>query len=483
MTASRGFVTILYHFRNYFGTEIATRGLSFVSLIVYANLLTPEEFGSFSVFMSYVGIAAILLTLNMHTALGRYCYEKSDNFNQFFSTSVILTTACLVVASAALLVFGEKVDAMMGVTHGLLVPLIILVLINVSFAIFLQVLQPQRESMKIGKVNVLNAYLGFGTGTALAYALKYDKHLGFIYGQMAVGLLSMAYIIHQLKRYFTFTFEKESLRYILTYSLPLLPYVLCGQVLDQFGRIMINNYAGSADAGLYSFAQNIGMLLSVFISALLTAWTPDYFEDIENKDYSKLNSDIDKMLRLIAFIAAGLILFGGDIGSVMGSGAYRAALYLIPIFVLGFFFTALWQVYGRALGYTRKTYLISFVAITAICINVGLTVHLVPLYGYAAGAYSTLISYVVMAVLAWFFSKYVLKFYTTPLAIIVKPLIILLMLVFLYYGLISLSLSVWLSLFLKVCLLVASGYFMMHNYLKVSNIIEVLKIMKLKGPA
>ncbi|RMH71965.1 MAG: hypothetical protein D6675_05465 [Gemmatimonadetes bacterium] len=269
--------------------------------------------------------------------------------------------------------------------------------------------------------------------------LQTDRYLGLIWGQIIIGGILSGAIVYYVKPYFSVAFNRHHIRYILRYSLPLVPYQLSGIILAQFDRIMINNYIDSAATGLYSFAYNIGTVLNLFLTALLTAWTPDYYEYMKSKSYHQLDLDVDKMMRLVLICALFLMLFGELIGQIISAASYHTALHLIPIVVFGHIFVYWWQVWGRNLGFAYKTIWTSVIALSAGIINILLNSIYIPMFGYEASAYTTVISYAIMALGGWGVSKYVLQLHTTSLLTLAVPTLILV----LVYGVTLPIASLW----------------------------------------
>lgn len=77
------FLTLLLHAKNYLTASVATKALGFISLPVLTRLLSPGGYGIFSVFLSYLGLPTIILSLNSYTSVGRYWYEKKADCNRF----------------------------------------------------------------------------------------------------------------------------------------------------------------------------------------------------------------------------------------------------------------------------------------------------------------------------------------------------------------------------------------------------------------
>ncbi len=227
---------------------------------------------------------------------------------------------------------------------------------------------------------------------------------------------------------------------------------------------MINGYIGSASAGLYSIGYAIAMPLNLVIGALLAAWTPDYFEDMGNRNYKKLDSDVDKMFRLILIGAIFLMFFGQEMGKIVADEKYYDGLKIVPIVSFGYIFAALWQFWGRNIGYAKKNIWNSIIAFSSGFTNIGLNIVLIPRYGYVAAAYTTVVSYIVMAFMGWAVSKWILKLRITPMTITLKPVGVLLLFCGLVFGLESMSFGFWPMVGIKTLLFVTFIFFMILRY-------------------
>ncbi len=405
----------LKHFSNYFSANAATKALGFISIPVLTRLLTPAEYGIYSVFLTYVGMFVIIMPLNAHSAISRYWYEEKDDFDRFLGTSILLALISFGVTSLVLIVFKKQLSAFMQIDEILLLLLIPFVILRLVGLIFNQVFIPQRKSKMIARYEVIKAYGGFALGVALIFLFQSHRYYGVIAGQLIILFLVSLFMINKLKPYFYAVLNKGHLKYILKYSMPRLPHALSGIILAQFDRIMIKGYNGSEDAGLYSLAYNIGMLLSVFIIALLQAWTPDFYKSMNNKDYKTLDADIHKAFRLMLLGGMGLMLFGPDAGLILAGKEFHASLKIIPLIVTGYVFWGLWGFFSRSISYSYKTIWLSVVSLSAGMVNIILNAIYIPRYGYVAGAVTTVVSYILMAALGWFITKYILKLHVMPM--------------------------------------------------------------------
>lgn len=443
----------LRHSKNYFFAKVATKALGFISIPIFTRLFTQEDYGIIAVFASYVGIMTVILSLNSYTAIDRYYYEKTDDFGEFIGTSFIFVGLILCVSVIVYVLFYQQINSLIKLPSLLPIYLLFACLFAIIRSIYAQILVPQKKSKEFAIINVLNGYIGFAIAILFVYLLKESRYLGRIWATLLIGFIFSIYYIKEISKYLKFNFKIGHIKYIANFSIPLIPHALSSIILAQFDRIMINNIINTASAGLYSLAYNVGMLMLLFIYSITPALLPDFFKLVDNKEYNRLDVLFEKIFLIVTTVALGLILFAREIVIILADEKFHSALSVVPIVVIGYVFYGMYIVYGMYAGYKKKTILVSIITITAGISNIILNTIFLPKYGYIAAAYTTVVSYFIMFLLAWLVDKVVLKQRITPLWLIWKPTLIMFGFIACAYLLGDLGLNIVLFIFVKIILL------------------------------
>lgn len=443
----------LRHSKNYFFANVATNALGFISIPIFTRLFTQEDYGIIAVFASYVGIMTVILSLNSYTAIDRYYYEKTDDFGEFIGTSFIFVGLILCVSVIVYVLFYQQINSLIKLPGLLPIYLLFACLFAIIRSIYAQILVPQKKSKEFAIINVLNGYIGFAIAILFVYLLKENRYLGRIWATLLIGFIFSIYYIKEISKYLKFNFKIGHIKYIANYSIPLIPHALSSIILAQFDRIMINNIINTASAGLYSLAYNVGMLMLLFIYSITPALLPDFFKLVDNKEYNRLDVLFEKIFLIVTTVALGLILFAREIVIILADEKFHSALSVVPIVVIGYVFYGMYIVYGMYAGYKKKTIFTSIITLTGGISNIILNAIFLPKYGYIAAAYTTVICYFIMFLLALLVDKVVLKQRITPLWLIWKPTLIMFGFITLTYYLNALSLGTILFFSLKVVLL------------------------------
>jgi len=395
----------------------------------------------------------VVLSLNSYTAVGRYYYEKTDDFGEFLGTSFIFVGLILCVSVLIYILFYQQINNLIKLPGLLPIYLLFACLFAIIRSVYAQILVPQKKSKELAIINVLNGYIGFAIAVLFVYLLKENRYLGKIWATLLVGCIFSVYYIKNINKYLKFNFKMEHIKYIANYSIPLMPHNLSGIILAQFDRIMINNIESVASAGLYSLGYNIGMLLLMVNGSIMTALIPDFIKFLDNKEYNRLDVLMGKVFSIGTIAALGLLLFAREIVTVLADVKFHEALKVVPIVIIGYVFHQMYLMYGMYPGYKKKTIYTSIVSLSAGSLNVVLNAMFIPKYGYIAAAYTTLVSYFAMFVMAWIMSKYVLRVRVSPLWLFWKPTLIMFGFIAAAYFLGDLGLNTTLFIFIKIMLL------------------------------
>ena len=456
----------LIHSQNYFLARIVTLGLAFITLPIFTRILTVEDYGIVSVYNAYVGIATVLFSANIHGSVARYYYEDKSDFSDFLGTTLVLILVTFPITTSIFLLFLKEFTALMNLPTLLPLLLILSGLFGTINSTYIQLIVAQRKSLEFAIVSVLSSFFSIILAIIFILSLNENRYLGQIIAYLSIALIFSIYFMSRILSNARITFRKRYIKYILAFSIPLIPYYLSSNILAFFDRIMINITIDSAAAGVYSLGYNIGMLLSIVISATQAALMPDFYNFLNTKQYLRLDVLIRKVFSLITIAALTLILFTDEIVLILVAGKFQEGKIVVPIVVVSYIFYGMYEVYGRYIGYVKKTFYSSLAFIISGLTNIILNAIFIPQYGYIAAAYTTAISYFILFLINWFITNLILKLKTTPLLIIWKPTILFFLILFVF-PVFTMQISNFLLLIIiKIIIISLFGFLLFHRELK-----------------
>lgn len=400
---------ILQHAANYFGANMATQALGFISLPILTRLLTQEDFGIINLYSSLLSFSVVLFSLNLHAAIPRYYYDNSgDGLGKFISTSGISILSVYFFFLTISLLFQNYISDYLNVKKDVYLTILLVTPFLILQSIYDSYNKASNQSRAVMFNSMILSYGKFILTVLFIFIFFRTYQSKLLADIIVLALMSIVYVGFILKRSER-GFSVAHLKYIILYSLPLIPHSLSNILLHSFDKVMINKYCNEKDLALYSFAYTIGMLSFIVYQSIHTAAMPEFFKMMNEGKYGEVEKQSHYLSKMSLMFSCGIALFGADVGRLLGPEKYHAALSLIPVVVLGYVLMSFYQVYGRLVFYSKKTYLVAVSTLGAGALNVLLNIILIPEYGYKAAAYTTAISFFYTLISGWFIVRFVVK--------------------------------------------------------------------------
>ena len=166
---------------------------------------------------------------------------------------------------------------------------------------------------------------------------------------------------------------------------------------------------GGTEAGLYSFAYNVGMIFQVITNSMDTAWAPWFFEKMKAKEYPAIRRAASAYVVFVSIGAMALALISPEVILIAGGSKYSDSRYVTMPIVLSMYYAFLYTLPSSVEYYYKKTKLIALGTMLAAGMNILLNAVFIPAFGYVAAAYTTvacyLLYYLLHVVFAWWVHK------------------------------------------------------------------------------
>lgn len=375
--------------------NILVKGLTFISIPIFARLLTVADYGIYNTISSYVSIMTFIVGLTLHTSVRNAKLDYADRMESFCSSVtiiILLNTAFLLLVSGVL---ARPLANLLSLEEPYLPAMIILEGFGLAMVTFYNcVLSVDYKYKEYMVLSLIYAVSGLGLSVVLIVTAFHEHgYLGRMLGTLIPAVLLGIYITAQMFRKARPHYNREFWTYGLKISLPTVPHGLGMLLLAQFDRIMIKKMIGDTEAGLYSFAYNVGMIYQVITNSLDTAWTPWVFEKMEAKDYPTIRRVAKGYTAFVSLGAIALMLISPEIIAILGGAKYTASRYVAIPIVLAMFYSFLYTLPAAIEYYYKKTVLVAIGTLGAAVANIVLNVIFIPRYGYIAAAYTTVVCY------------------------------------------------------------------------------------------
>ena len=378
----------------------------FFTLPIFTYLLTPADFGIYNIYLSYEGILSLLISLGMSGTIKTAKFDFNTNFERYISSVIHLFLVICVV----LLLIGNLVWEYIKISDWFNTWVLNLIILqSTSNAIY--AVMGSKFVIQGDYIRNLSAVFGMTTLNVILslylcyFSMDNVPYLARITGT-ALGTIIVAccLVIYQNKQA-KISNDKCANRYALKLGIPLLPHILSITLFSQCDKIMIQTLIGNTEAGIYSLAVTVSMVLAVSFSSIDNAWTPRYFELLNKQEYKTIISRNNILITFFAYIVCMFLLVGADIVLILADEAYWESIYaLIPLSVSTFF--SFMYIFPISIEYyMKKTGFISVVTIICLSINICLNYIMIRQMGYIAAAYVSCVSKLILFTLHYYIAR------------------------------------------------------------------------------
>lgn len=375
--------------------NILIKGIAFVSLPIFARLMSVSDYGIYSTFASYVAVLCIIIGFALHVSIKNALYDFPGKLHEYCSSVSLLTllnTALLLIVG---LIFAKPLATLLGLETPLIALLIIESAATTLITFYNHILAVDYQYKEYLWLSLGYALGGIGLSVILIlFAWTEQTYYGRAMGATVAALGVSLYVLFRMYRRAKPKIKGEYWKYGLKISLPIIPHGLSQLVLAQFDRIMINRIIGSVQAGFYSFAYNVGTIYQVVANSLDTVWTTWFFERMAGKRYGEIKKVANYYCVLLATGAMALMLVSPEVLLIMGGAQYTPSITCAAPIVLAMFYSAIYNFPASIEYYYKKTNIIAIGTCVAAVLNIVLNAIFIPKFGYVAAAYTTVVCYI-----------------------------------------------------------------------------------------
>ena len=374
--------------------NLLIKGLAFLSIPIFSNLLSTADYGVFNTYSAYMSLFTVVISLGLPSSIRTAHYDFGERSKEYISCGALL----IVMNLALFLALGALCRQALELYGGLKRSLVFLAVLS-SFGSALLSYYNSHLSMEYRSREFLAISFFYSFSSIALSILLICTHRGEAgYYWRALGntlpmLLVAAYALFRLWRRERPRVRREYARYGLRFGLPLIPHDLSRIVLSQFDRIMIAQSVGDAQAGLFSFACNLGLPIEVLTTSIDTAWCPWLFERLREGDYARIRRRAFDIAMLMSVGASALMLISPELIRLLSAPGYWESRYVAVPIVLSMYFAFLYILPAGVEYYLKKTQYIAAGTMAVAVLNVVLNALCIPRFGYVAAAYTTVVSY------------------------------------------------------------------------------------------
>lgn len=364
---------------NSFIFAIGNLGSKLIAIMLvpfYTYLLTTKDYGTVDLITTTVNMLLPIISLSTFDTVLRFVLDKHEDNQTIISNAVFITIIGSIVFLSIIPILGLFNIKNTGYLY--------IILVAQAFQSMLSEYARAIERIKLFAFNgVFGAVL---TGTA-NFVLMFIFKMG-ISGYLlslfisAIGSTVLLSVQLHLKNQIHFSLiQKDTLKRMLVYSIPLIPNALAWWVTNASSRYFILFFVNVGANGLFAVANKIPSLLTMLNAIFFQSWQISAIEEFDSSDKSKFYSKVFSYYAQFLFLCSlAILLILKPFMHIAVSGNFYSSWQLVPLLLLSVIYSSFSGFLGTNYVAAKKTIGVMTTTLIGAVLNIIFCFIFVPIF-------------------------------------------------------------------------------------------------------
>ena len=396
-------------------SSVVARLLNYLLVPYYTRIMTPAEYGVITDIYALIPFALVVLTLGMESGYFRFAAkaESADERKRVYGTvwGTVLVAATLFFA--ATLLFEGGISRALGYDDTPYVWITAaIIFLDVAGSIPFARLRQEGRAMRYVTIRLLSVVINIGLclwfynvqpESLRLFTTATDPGYAFVANLVASGVTFVLLLLSC--RGVAPKIERQRLRTIFLYSLPLLVSGIAGTANEFIDRQMIKFLMPAGESlaalGIYGAVVKIGVVMLLFTQMYRLAAEPFFLAEFKRDEFKNSSAEVMKYFVIVSLAIFLFITLFSDVFALIVGPDFREGMYILPIVLIGNALSGVvlnLSFWYKQSGATKYAILITG---TGLVFTVVFNILLVPSLGYLGAAVARLVCECVMVVVSY----------------------------------------------------------------------------------
>lgn len=383
--------------------EVISRLTTLLLLPVFTAYLSPQDYGAISILSGLTIFLTPICSLGIGAAIAPVYFDGDDRHRK--EAIIAVASTLLAASSAILLTLGAAASGLISMLlfgteefRRLVNISLVTTALSVLVIPFRQYLQFEnrarsyvvRSTLTIAATTLLSVLLVIGARRGV------DGMLEASLGGQAVGL---ALFVGPAVPFLRFRVDVALRHDLLRVSLPLVPAFGCLFLLQHGSKYMLQWLAGLDAVGLYTVGFNVGLVVSLIVTAFQNAWIPYFMTQSTRPDAGALFGRVLTYYVLaVGSITLAVFAVARPLILVMTKPPFHPAWQVVGLSATAQFLAGVYTVLLATMYVAKEAQYSGFIQGAAAAVGVLANLLLIPSMGMRGAAAALVISYASLAV-------------------------------------------------------------------------------------
>ena len=427
--------------------SLGSRLISFFLVPLYTNVLSRDQYGIADLIITSANMIVPIISLVIQDSVLRFILSKQANKNEVVKCSFIVMAFGIIV--------GLAITPLLGLYPAFTewkYYLSIICISNMIYNVMLAYTKAIEKNKLYSIVSIINTIVLCVCNILFLTVLKFEIS-GYLISNIVAHFVSIVLLIlftGVLKGVFSAKYNKELMKQMLKYSIPLIANNISWWILNSSDRMMVEYYCSAAQLGLYTAAAKIPALLSVITTIFSQAWSVSAIKEYDGQKDKSFFTNVFKAFSLIMFLACSIVvMISKPFMSVYVSNEFFESWQFVPLLVVGAVYYSFSSFFGSIYGALKKNISVGYTTVIAALINIFINLFFLKRIGVFAAVISTAISYFAVGIYRMLHSRKFFSFKIDFLKFVFNSIIICVQAIF-----VSLDMYIYLVSIVSIVLLI-----------------------------
>ncbi len=388
---------------------VLNRFIGFLLLPLFTAYLTPAEYGIAAILGLITLIVVPIFSLGFGASMAPCYFEGSDLQRKaatvWTSVSILLLSAAVLVAAGVLV--PDHVSRLAFGTPGY-ARLVTLTLASAACSVMYEplnlYLRFEERARDVVVLSLIAALASIAVNVWLVVVLRRGI-TGLVIGGLVGQALTFALYLIPAIRAVPFRLDRKAGAELLRVGLPMVPSFAFVFILQQSNKYILQWFRGLDAVGVYNIGFNLGMAMSMAVTAFQSAWLPFFMSFVDRKDEARVLFGRVLTYYVFGFGLLALLFFiaARPVVMIMTQPPFHGAYKVVGCAAFAEFLRGVFLILLPGMYFAREVPFQSLVQAVAAAAALALNFALIPVAGVLGAALALPASFAIQAVLlvAW----------------------------------------------------------------------------------
>jgi O-antigen/teichoic acid export membrane protein len=389
--------------------------LAYITRIVMARNLTPEEYGLFTSVLTFVMFFLFFRGLGMEKAVSKYIPQfLIHNQKGRIKSGIFFVIGFQLISSIIMVIVFLSLNDYLSNNYfknPLSKPILGIMVFYIFGSMFFRIYRSIAGGYQVMKLFSLFEFLKNLIILGL-FLLFFKLGLGILSAALALALVCyiVVFIITPfLKKsapFLNYKIEKfwPTAKMIFLFGVPLFATGIAGKLISYIDTLILTHFRSLVEVGVYNVVLPSILIFSNFGASISAVFFPMFSELWTKKDKTRMSEGLKMLHRYLFFIvippALGVIVFSEFLILTFFGKAYISGTIALQILMIGAFIHVVSSVNNTILSAIGKPKIVAKIIILVALFNVVTNILLIPKYGIEGAALTTALSYLITLILS-----------------------------------------------------------------------------------